>query len=160
MKITCKKTRVTGKADPMIYGHFLEHHHRQVYGGVFDPSSRFADEDGFREDVIEALRRIRTPIIRWPGGCYVSAYDWRLGVGKDRIPAFDKAWRIEESNTFGTDEFVKLCRKIGCEPYICTNAGTGRIGPFSSQRQRRRRAPAGARRAFFAFFSRAEGKGF
>ncbi len=125
MKITCKKTRVTGKADPMIYGHFLEHHHRQVYGGVFDPSSRFADEDGFREDVIEALRRIRTPIIRWPGGCYVSAYDWRLGVGKDRIPAFDKAWRIEEPNTFGTDEFVKLCRKIGCEPYICTNAGTG-----------------------------------
>ena len=109
----------------MIFGHFLEHFHRQIYGGVFDPSSPFSDEDGFREDVIEALRRIRTPIIRWPGGCYVSAYHWKNGVGKNRVPTFDKAWRVEESHLFGTDEFINLCRKIGCEPYICTNAGTG-----------------------------------
>ena len=74
MKITCSRKQAIGRADRMLYGHFLEHFHRQIYGGVFDPSSRFADEDGFRADVVEALRRIRTPIIRWPGGCYVSAY--------------------------------------------------------------------------------------
>ena len=125
MKITVNPKQTVGQADPMLYGHFLEHFHRQIYGGVYDPASRFADEDGFRSDVIEALRRIKTPIIRWPGGCYVSAYDWKKGVGKERVPAFDKAWRVEESHRFGTDEFVKLCRKIGCEPYICTNAGTG-----------------------------------
>ncbi len=109
----------------MIYGHFLEHFHRQVYGGVYDPTSRFADEDGFRRDVLDALKKIKTPIIRWPGGCYVSAYDWHCGVGKNRIPTYDKAWRVEESHEFGTDEFIKLCRKLECEPYICTNAGTG-----------------------------------
>lgn len=125
MKITFKNNILIGKADRMIYGHFLEHHHRQVYGGVFDPSSQFADEDGFRTDVLEALRKIRTPIIRWPGGCYVSAYHWLDGVGKERTPTYDKAWRTEESHQFGTDEFVKLCRKLDCEPYICTNGGTG-----------------------------------
>ena len=125
MKIICSKKHTVGQADPMLYGHFLEHFHRQIYGGVYDPASPFADEDGFRTDVIEALRRIRTPVIRWPGGCYVSAYDWKRGVGRDRIPTYDKAWRVEESHRFGTDEFIKLCRKIGCAPYICTNAGTG-----------------------------------
>lgn len=125
MKIICGRKHTVGQADNMLYGHFLEHFHRQIYGGVFDPDSPFADEDGFRTDVLEALRRIRTPIIRWPGGCYVSAYDWKCGVGENRIPTYDKAWRVEESHRFGTDEFVKLCRKVGCEPYICTNAGTG-----------------------------------
>ncbi len=125
MKIICSRNQTVGQADRMLYGHFLEHFHRQIYGGVYDPTSPFADEDGFRSDVLDALRRIRTPIIRWPGGCYVSAYDWHAGVGKTRVPAYDKAWRVEEPHTFGTDEFLKLCRKIGCEPYICTNAGTG-----------------------------------
>ena len=125
MKITFSNKQIVGQADKMLYGHFLEHFHRQIYGGVYDPTSKFADEDGFRTDVLDALRRIKTPIIRWPGGCYVSAYDWHYGVGRKRIPTYDKAWRVEESNGFGTDEFVKLCRKLGCEPYICTNAGTG-----------------------------------
>ena len=110
---------------PMLYGHFIEHFHRQVYGGVFDPASPLADSDGFRTDVLEALRRIRVPVLRWPGGCFASAYHWRDGTGKVRTPVFDKAWRVEEPNTFGTDEFICLCRKLGCEPYLCTNAGTG-----------------------------------
>jgi len=109
----------------MIFGQFLEHFHRQVYGGVFDPGSRLADEEGFRTDVIEALRELKVPVVRWPGGCFASAYHWRDGVGKDRQPSLDKAWGVEDPNTFGTDEFVKWCRKVGCEPYICTNAGTG-----------------------------------
>jgi len=132
MKITFHKKHTVGQADPMIYGHFLEHFHRQIYDGVYDPQSPFADEDGFRTDVLEALRRIRTPIIRWPGGCYVSAYDWHYGVGKNRIPTYDKAWRVEESHEFGTDEFIKLCRKLDCEPYICTNAGTGTAEEMSN----------------------------
>ena len=125
MKVTFNKTHQIGQAHKMLYGHFLEHFHRQIYGGVYDPTSPFADEDGFRNDVLEALKKIQTPIIRWPGGCFVSDYDWYCGVGKTRTPKYSKAWRVEDSNEFGTDEFVKLCRKIGCEPYICTNAGTG-----------------------------------
>ncbi len=132
MKIIFSPNHAVGQADRMIYGHFLEHFHRQVYGGVYDPTSKFADEDGFRTDVLDALKKIRTPIIRWPGGCYVSAYDWHYGVGKERIPTFDKAWRVEESNEFGTDEFIKLCRKLDCEPYICTNAGTGTAEAMSN----------------------------
>ena len=119
---------LSGKAVPinrMIYGQFLEHFHRQVYGGVFDPGSPLADRRGFRLDVIEALRELRVPIVRWPGGCFVSAYHWRDGVGKDRKPSFNKAWGVEDPNTFGTDEFIHWCRLIGAEPYICTNAGTG-----------------------------------
>ena len=117
--------RVIGKRDKLIYGHFLEHFHRQIYGGVFDPGSRLANAQGLRTDVLAALERIGTPIIRWPGGCYVSAYHWKDGVGSPRVPSFDKAWRVEESNAFGTDEFMALCRQIGTEPYICTNAGSG-----------------------------------
>ncbi len=109
----------------MLFGQFLEHFHRQVYGGVFEPGSKLADGEGFRLDVIEALRELKIPIVRWPGGCFASAYHWRDGVGRDRLPSFDKAWGVEDPNTFGTDEFVKWCRRIGAEPYICTNAGTG-----------------------------------
>lgn len=109
----------------LIFGQFLEHFHRQVYGGVFDPGSPLSDARGFRTDVIAALRELRVPIVRWPGGCFVSAYHWKDGIGPRRIPAYDKAWRVEEPNTFGTDEFVAWCREIGAEPYLCTNAGTG-----------------------------------
>ena len=115
---------VAGVRDLMIFGHFLEHFHRQIYGGVYDPGSHLADEKGFRRDVIEALRQIKTPVIRWPGGCFVSAYPWKKGVGK-RIPYYDKAWRVEEPNSFGTDEFIAFCREVGAAPFICTNAGTG-----------------------------------
>ena len=110
---------------PRLFGGFLEHFHRQIYGGIFEPGSPLADAKGFRKDVIEAIKELRTPIVRWPGGCFVSAYHWKDGVGKDRRPSFDKAWGVEDPNTFGTDEFVEWCRLAGIEPYICGNAGTG-----------------------------------
>lgn len=113
------------KYSNMIFGHFIEHFDTQIYGGIFDPNSKFADEDGFRTDVIEALKQIKVPIVRWPGGCFVSTYHWVDGVGPDRQPVYDKTWQVEDPNTFGTDEYIKWCRKVGCEPYICTNAGTG-----------------------------------
>ena len=125
MKLYVLKERELGKRDPMIYGHFIEHFHRQIYGGVYDPGNELSDEDGFRTDVLDAMRKIKVPILRWPGGCFVSSYHWKNAVGSNRKPMFDKAWRVEDPNTFGTDEYIKMCRKIGCEPYICTNAGTG-----------------------------------
>ncbi len=129
--LTVDPRRTLGTPSPLLYGHFLEHFHRQIYGGVFDPGHPLADEDGFRTDVLDALRRIRVPILRWPGGCFVSAYHWQKGVGPARVPVFDKAWRVEDSNRFGTDEFIRLCRKVGCEPYLCTNAGTGTLEEMS-----------------------------
>lgn len=123
--VKMNEKRVIGKRNPMIYGHFIEHFHRQIYDGIYDPGNPLSDEDGFRVDVMEAMRKIKVPILRWPGGCFVSAYHWKDGVGKDRKPFFDKAWRVEDPNTFGTDEYIKMCRKLDCEPYICTNAGTG-----------------------------------
>jgi alpha-N-arabinofuranosidase len=125
MKIRIDSSRVTGIRDPMIYGHFIEHFHRQIYGGFFDPGNSLSDENGFRLDVIDALKKIKAPVMRWPGGCFVSAWHWKDAVGSTRIPSFDKAWRVEEPNTFGTDEFIAFCRKVGCAPYICTNAGSG-----------------------------------
>jgi alpha-N-arabinofuranosidase len=117
--------RVLGQRDPMIYGHFIEHFHRQIYGGIYDPGSPLSDAAGLRRDVCDAIRALKPPIIRWPGGCYVSAYHWEDGIGSTRSPRFDKAWRVEESNAFGTDEFIGFCRNVGAEPYICTNAGSG-----------------------------------
>ncbi|NUJ89091.1 alpha-N-arabinofuranosidase [Plantibacter sp. MCCC 1A11337] len=108
-----------------IFGHFIEHFHRQVYGGIFEPGSQLTDERGFRLDVIEAMRELRPSVVRWPGGCFVSGYHWVDGVGPDRVPFYDKAWRVTDPNTFGTKEFIAWCEAIGAAPYICTNAGTG-----------------------------------
>jgi alpha-N-arabinofuranosidase len=119
------------KYDPMIFGGFIEHFHRQIYGGIFELGSPLSDENGFRKDVIEALRELKMPIVRWPGGCFASAYHWLDGVGPTRTPAFDKAWRVEDSNTFGTNEFILWCKAVGAEPYICVNAGTGTLEEMS-----------------------------
>ncbi|MDA3956138.1 alpha-L-arabinofuranosidase C-terminal domain-containing protein, partial [Oceanispirochaeta sp.] len=125
MKLHINSNRIIGKRDPMIYGHFIENFHRQIYGGLYDPENPLSDSDGLRVDVINAMKKIQVPIIRWPGGCFVSAHHWEDAVGPKRTPTYDKAWRVEEPNTFGTDEFINFCKKVGCEPYICTNAGTG-----------------------------------
>jgi alpha-L-arabinofuranosidase len=125
MTVNVDWDRSAGVRDPRLYGYFLEHFHRQVYGGVLDPDSRLAGPHGFREDVLDAIRRLRPAVLRWPGGCFASAYHWQDGVGPSRQPSYDKAWRVEDPNTFGTDEFIALCRLIGAEPYLCTNAGTG-----------------------------------
>ncbi len=111
--------------NPMIFGQFIEHFDDQIYGGIYDPGSSLSDSDGFRTDVIKALKEIKTPIVRWPGGCFVSTYHWMDGIGSNRTPVYDKTWQVEDPNTFGTDEYIKWCRKVGTEPYICTNAGTG-----------------------------------
>ncbi len=107
--------------DPMIFGGFIEHFGRQIYGGFIEPGSPLADEQGFRMDVIEALKELKVPVIRWPGGCFVDSYHWQKGVGEKREPYGEFRWGVIEPNLFGTDEFVELCRRIGAEPYICHN---------------------------------------
>ena len=111
--------------DPMMFGGFIEHFHDQIYGGLFDPGSPLSDEQGFRKDVIEAMKELKLSVVRWPGGCFASGYQWKDGVGKLRKPVEDPVWGDTDPNTFGTDEFVQWCRLVGCEPYICTNAGNG-----------------------------------
>ncbi len=119
-KIICTTLETAKSYNPMIYGGFLEHFDNQIYGGVFDPSSSLSDKDGFRSDVIEALRELKPPVIRWPGGCFVDAYHWEKGVGK-REAYGDYRWGVMEPNTFGTHEFVELCKRIGTEAYVCHN---------------------------------------
>ena len=131
MRVHADVRRITGLRDAMIYGQFIEHFHRQIYGGVYDPGNPLSGEDGLRGDVMQALRDIHVPVLRWPGGCFVSAYHWKDAVGPERVPYYDKAWRVEEPCTFGTDEYVAMCRSMGCAPYICTNAGTGNAEEMS-----------------------------
>ena len=110
---------------PMLFGGFIEHFDGQIYGGLFEPGSPLSDEKGFRRDVIAALKELKLSIVRWPGGCFASGYHWKDGVGKNRRSVDDVVWGVEDPNTFGTDEFVEWCRRVGCQPYICTNAGNG-----------------------------------
>lgn len=119
--ITIDTDAPTRTYDRMIFGGFLEHFDNQIYGGVFEPGSPLADKQGFRADVLEALKELKVPVIRWPGGCFVDGYHWRKGVGKNRAPSGDFRWGVIEPNSFGTDEFVEFCRRIGAEPYICFN---------------------------------------
>lgn len=121
--IKVDKDRIIGKIDPRIYGYLVEHVGRSIYGGIYDEDSPLSDERGFRKDVLEALRKTRCSILRWPGGNFTSFYHWEDGVGpiEDRPVKYDLAWRVEESNRFGTDEFVQFCRSVGAEPYICVN---------------------------------------
>ena len=83
MRLKINQKRVLGKRDPMIYGHFIEHFHRQIYGGLYDPKSPFSDEKGLRLDVLEAMRKIKVPVLRWPGGCFASSYHWKDAVGPE-----------------------------------------------------------------------------
>jgi alpha-L-arabinofuranosidase len=119
--------RTIGEVHPHLYGNFVEHLGRCVYGGIYDPGSPLADEDGFRTDVLEAIKGLNIPIIRYPGGNFVSNYLWKDGVGPERITRLDLAWRRLETNEFGTNEFMKFAKKVGTEPFFAVNLGTGTI---------------------------------
>jgi len=119
--------RRIGAIDPKVYGMFIEHLGRCIYGGIYEPGSPLSDENGFRTDVLEAARGLRVPILRWPGGNFVSGYHWLDGVGpeEERPVRPELAWNTIESNVFGTDEFIQYCRALDTEPYICANLGSG-----------------------------------
>ncbi len=119
----------TGKISDLLYGHFIEHLGRCIYGGVFEKNSPRSDERGFRKDVLEAVKRIRCPILRWPGGNFVSAYHWQDGIGPvDKRPKrLNYIWGGIETNEFGTGEFIAYCKAIGAEPYLAVSLGTGTL---------------------------------
>jgi alpha-N-arabinofuranosidase len=121
--------RTIGRVDRRIFGGFIEHLGRCIYGGVYDEGSALSDEHGFRADVLDALRPLKMPHLRWPGGNFVSGYHWLDGIGpQDARPRKSElAWLAEESNRFGTDEFIQYCRVLDTDPYICINMGTGSI---------------------------------
>lgn len=126
-KLTVYADRVRNRINRNLFGHFMEHAFGNIYGGIYDPGNPLSDEDGFRMDVLQALRDVKIPVLRYPGGNFVSNYHWEDGIGPkaERKRMFEYSWLAEESNQFGTIEFIELCRKIHAEPYICTNMGTG-----------------------------------
>ena len=116
-----------GAVSPLIFGGFLEHMGRSVYEGVYDPDSPLADERGLRTDVLAALAELELSIVRYPGGNFTSGYHWQDGVGpkSSRPTVRELAWQSIETNQFGTDEFLSLCRELNWQPMLCTNLGTG-----------------------------------
>lgn len=121
--------RTISEISPLLFGGFAEHMGRCVYEGIYDPASPLADEDGLRTDVLAALRELGYTTIRYPGGNFLSGYNWLDGVGpKDKRPRRrELAWFSVETNQFGTDEFMTFCRKINAEPMLAVNMGTGTI---------------------------------
>ncbi|MFS0723184.1 alpha-N-arabinofuranosidase [Paenibacillus sp. 1P07SE] len=120
------KDFVIGEIDKRIYGSFIEHLGRAVYGGIYEPDHPSANEDGFRQDVLELIQALQVPIVRYPGGNFVSGYNWEDGVGPvhERKRRLELAWRTIEPNTFGTNEFLDWCRKAGTEAMMAVNLGT------------------------------------
>ena len=121
--------RTIGEVDPLLFGNFAEHLGRMIYGGIYEEGSPLSDEDGYRLDVLEAVKGLDVSILRYPGGNFVSGYNWKDGIGpKDGRPVrVELAWNALETNRFGTDEFLRYAELIGAEPYLCVNLGLGTI---------------------------------
>lgn len=129
-QIVIKTDQNQGTISRHIYGHFAEHLGRCIYDGLWvGEDSPIPNTRGIRNDIVEALRRINLPNLRWPGGCFADDYHWKDGVGpKEQRPRMINFWgRITENNHFGTHEFLDLCEQLGCEPYICGNVGSGTV---------------------------------
>lgn len=120
-----------GTINRNIYGHFSEHLGRCIYGGIYvGENSNIPNTDGIRNDVIEALRELQIPVLRWPGGCFADEYHWKDGIGpkEKRKKMINTHWGgVIEDNHFGTHEFLRLCELLGCEPYITGNVGSGTV---------------------------------
>lgn len=118
-----------GKIDDKLYSSFTEHLGRCIYSGIYEPGHPTADENGYRQDVAELVKELGVPVIRYPGGNFVSCYDWHDGIGpkENRPKRMDYAWSTIETNEFGIDEFCQWAEKVGVEPMIAVNLGTGSI---------------------------------
>lgn len=128
-KIKIDAERKIGEIDSLIYGNFTEHLGRCIYGGIYDPTSKEADKNGFRKDVIAATKDLHVTQDRWPGGNFTSGYHWMDGIGPvDKRPKRkDLAWGAIETNRVGTDEFMQWAKEANVQPYLCVNMGTGTI---------------------------------
>src|SRR3954452_23039533 len=120
------RNAVIGNSDRPLFVAFIEHLGRCIYGGIFEPDHPTATERGFRGDVLELVRELAPTIMRYPGGNFVSGYNWEDGVGplRDRPRRMELAWLSTEPNTFGTNEFIDWCRLADIEPMLAVNLGT------------------------------------
>lgn len=125
-RVSIDVERVIGELSPLLFGGFAEHMGRCIYKGIYEPDSPHADARGFRRDVLASLRELGFTTIRYPGGNFVSGYHWLDGVGpKQQRPRLrEHAWQSIETNQFGTDEFMQVCRELGAEPMLGMNFGT------------------------------------
>lgn len=125
--ITVDKNRIVSVIEERIFGGFVEHVGRSVYNGIYEPKHADADEEGFRKDVLEAVRELGVSCVRYPGGNFVSGYNWKDGIGEKagRPVRLNLAWRELEPNQVGLDEFMHWAEKAGCEPVMAVNMGNG-----------------------------------
>jgi alpha-N-arabinofuranosidase len=126
VQVSVDRDDAIGHTHPRLFGAFVEHLGRCVYGGIFEPGHPAADADGFRQDVLGLVRELAPTIVRYPGGNFVSGYDWEDGIGPaaSRPRRLDLAWLSTETNRFGTNEFAGWCRRAGVEPMLAVNLGT------------------------------------
>lgn len=113
-----------------IYGHFAEHLGHCIYGGFYvgEDNKKIPNKNGIRLDVVEALKKLKIPVLRWPGGCFADTYHWKDGIGpKDKRPSILNVWwgNVKEDNSFGTNEFLNMCEMLNAEPYLSGNVGSG-----------------------------------
>ncbi|MCH5333101.1 MAG: alpha-N-arabinofuranosidase [Agathobacter sp.] len=127
--------RQCGKIEPEVYGHFSEHLGRCIYEGLYvGENSDIPNVNGMRTDVVSALREIDVPLLRWPGGCFADEYHWMDGIGpkESRKKMINTHWGgVVEDNSFGTHEFMELCRQLGCKTYVNGNVGSGTVQEMS-----------------------------
>lgn len=128
-RTTVNQARHKGDLDRRVLGAFLEHLGRAVYEGVYDPKSPLADSNGFRKDVLAEVKGLGVPIMRYPGGNFVSGYNWLDGVGprNQRPTVLERAWNSLETNQFGTNEFIQWAKLVGTEPLLGGNFGTSSV---------------------------------
>ncbi len=126
VKMHIEREFYIGDVDQRIYGSFIEHIGRAVYGGIYEPGHPEADEAGFRKDVMRLVKELNVPIVRYPGGNFVSGYNWEDGIGpKDKRPnKLELAWMAVENNQIGTDEFAEWARRVGSDVMMAVNLGT------------------------------------
>ena len=133
LKINEKKK--LGTIEPELYGHFSEHLGRCIYEGLYvGENSEIPNVNGMRTDVVEALKELKVPLLRWPGGCFADEYHWKDGIGpkETRKRMINTHWGgVLEDNSFGTHEFMELCRQIGCKTYVNGNLGSGTVQEMS-----------------------------
>ena len=134
-KLHIRPDVVKGHINPEIQGHFSEHLGRCIYEGLYvGENSPIPNTNGMRNDVVEALKEIHIPVLRWPGGCFADEYHWKDGIGpkENRKKMINTHWGgVVEDNSFGTHEFMELCRQLGCKTYINGNVGSGTVQEMS-----------------------------
>ena len=134
-QLTVSAGQSKGTIRRQLFGHFSEHLGRCIYDGLYvGEDSKIRNVNGMRADAVEALRNVKIPVLRWPGGCFADEYHWRDGIGpkEGRKRMVNTNWGgVVEDNSFGTHEFMELCRQLGCEPYINANLGSGTVQEMS-----------------------------